>query len=543
MQDVKTVKKATSVFDKKGTPLVKIAFPFDIDTIEKVRTLGGRKYHPDIKCWSAPIFLDTLKKLKEWGFELDEKLSEMISQAEEVTERIETQGVEILGLKKELFPFQKKGIAFVENKGGRALIADEMGLGKTIQALGWIQLHPEKRPVIIVVPASMKLKWRQEVIDWLPNPKVEVLSGSTPYKIRANIVIINYDILHSWVGALQNLNAQVLITDECHYYKSNKAKRTKAVKMLSKGIPHVIAMSGTPIVNRPVEAYNAIKMISPMLFPKEWDFLQRYCGARYDGYGWNFTGANHTKELHNILINSIMIRRLKSEVLTDLPPKVYSYVPLSLDNEAEYAFAKNNFIQFVKQTRGVEAARKASNAEVIASIIALRQVAVKGKLNQVINWVQDYIDSDTKLVLFAIHKFAVDAIMQAFGDAAVKIDGSVSMEQRHKVVNEFQSNPNVKLFVGNIQAAGVGLTLTAASNVAFMELPWTPGELVQAEDRCHRIGQKDSVTVHYLLAADTIEYDIAELLDAKKKVLDAVLDGRDTPDESLLTELMKRYSS
>jgi SWI/SNF-related matrix-associated actin-dependent regulator 1 of chromatin subfamily A len=117
------------------------------------------------------------------------------------------------------------------------------------------------------------------------------------------------------------------------------------------------------------------------------------------------------------------------------------------------------------------------------------------------------------------------------------------MEQRHKVVNEFQSNPNVKLFVGNIQAAGVGLTLTAASNVAFMELPWTPGELVQAEDRCHRIGQKDSVTVHYLLAADTIEYDIAELLDAKKKVLDAVLDGRDTPDESLLTELMKRYSS
>ena len=539
--DVKTLKKAELVTDKKGNDLIKISFHFDMDTVEKMRTIPGRKYYPDGKYWSAPLHLSIIQNLKEWGFELDDGLMKFLHQASETESRLEIESVQIPGLLKELFPFQKKGVAFIEQNRGRALVADEMGLGKTVQALGWLQLHPNKRPVIIVVPASLKLKWKQEVLNWLPNPRVQVLSGTSPYRVKGNIIIINYDIVYSWLETLKSLNPQVIITDECHYFKSDKAKRTKAIKMLSKGVPHIIALSGTPIVNRPIEAYNAIKMISPMLFPDRWKFAERYCGSHYDGFGWNFNGATHKLELHERLTSTIMIRRLKSEVLTELPPKMYSYVPLTLDNESEYTFARDHFIQFISSTRGQSAARKASNAEVITQIMTLRQVAVKGKLAQVKNWIEDYLESTDKLVVFAIHKFVIDDIMKAFGSIAVKIDGSVAMEKRNEAVQKFQNDPKTRLFVGNIQAAGVGLDLTAASNVCFIELPWTPGELVQAEDRCHRIGQKDNVTVHYLLASDTIEYEIAELLDSKKKVLNAVLDGQDTPDDSLLTELIRKY--
>ena len=143
--------------------------------------------------------------------------------------------------------------------------------------------------------------------------------------------------------------------------------------------------------------------------------------------------------------------------------------------------------------------------------------------------------------MFAVHKFVIDALMQEFAGIAVKVDGSVTGINRQKAVDEFQTNKDVKLFIGNIKAAGVGITLTAASNVAFIELPWTPGDVVQAEDRIHRIGQKASVTIHYLLANDTIEDKIAKLIDSKRKVLDAVLDGKVTEQTSLLTELMNEY--
>jgi SNF2 family DNA or RNA helicase len=144
-------------------------------------------------------------------------------------------------------------------------------------------------------------------------------------------------------------------------------------------------------------------------------------------------------------------------------------------------------------------------------------------------------------VVFAVHKTTVDALMEEFKDMAVKIDGSCSAAKRDSAVKEFQNNPEIKLFVGNIQAAGTGLTLTAASAVAFLELPWTPGELSQAADRCHRIGQKNTVNVYYLLAAGSIEEKIAEILDEKKTVLDAVVDGEEAKDIGLFTKLMESY--
>ena len=209
--------------------MIKICFPFNHDDLDKIRTLDSRKFNPDGKYWLAPVTLDNTESLKAWDFDLDSHLQKYLATAKVHVDFVEEKMV--IGLKKTLYPFQQQGVAFIEAKRGRALIADEMGLGKTVQALAWLHMHPDLRPVIIVVPASLKLNWAREAQAWLPNPKVEILHGTKPFKTHGEILIINYDVLASWVDYfLTEVEAEVLITDECHYFKSNKAKRTKAVK-------------------------------------------------------------------------------------------------------------------------------------------------------------------------------------------------------------------------------------------------------------------------------------------------------------------------
>lgn len=535
------VVSAKKVSLSSNRELLIIHFPYNFDDLAHVRALENRRFHGDgaDKFWTVPVLLETIQRLKSWGFALDSEVQDLVDRYSTPINAVQT--ITVSGLKGQLYPFQNQGVSFIEKRNGRALIADEMGLGKTVQALAWLQLHPEKRPAIIVVPASLKLNWLKEATTWMSNPKVEVLSGTNSHRPHGEIIIINYDILPDWLDVLITYKPQVVITDECHYYKNNAAKRTKAVKELGKHTRHFIALSGTPIVNRPVEAFNAIKLIDPSVVPDFFRFAQRYCAARHNGYGWDFTGASNTEELHNKLVNTIMIRRKKSEVLTELPEKTWNFMPMELDNLNEYRRAESNFISFVREQKGAAAAHRASNAEALAEIEGLKQLAVQGKMKQAIEWIRDFLEVDGKLVVFAVHKFVIDALMNEFGNITVKIDGSVSMSDRDKAVTAFQNNPNIRLFVGNIRAAGVGLTLTAASNVAFLELPWTPGELTQAEDRCHRIGQKDAVNVHYLLAAGTIEERIARLIDKKRKVLSAVLDGEEDTSESMLSELMDEY--
>jgi len=523
-------------------PKIKVTFPFSYDDLDRVRTLPGRQYHSEGKFWACPLSIDAVEMLLEWKFTVDPPLLSFLQKSKVHVDDIES--IAVPGLKGTLYPFQEKGVGFLEAKRGRALIADEMGLGKTIQALAWLQLHPELSPVIIVVPASLKLNWEKEINIWMSDDRttyIQILSGTTPYKIIGDIVIINYDILHAWTEKIKKIRPQVMILDEVHYIKNNQAKRTKAVKKLGKFIPHVIGLSGTPIVNRPIEIYNAVNIIDRTIFPSQWDYTEKYCARKYNGFGYDVSGASNTEELNYKLTNTIMLRRLKKDVLPDLPDKVHSYIPIELDNVEEYNFAETNFISFVRQYKGKEAAVRASNAQALAEIEGLKQLAVKGKLKQCINWIRDFLESDEKLVVFATHKFVIEELMKAFPKIAVKVDGSVTGKNRQLAVDSFQKLSTVRLFVGNIKAAGVGITLTAASNVAFIELPWTPGDLVQAEDRVHRIGQKNSVNIHYLLASETIEERIAKLIDKKRKILDSVLDGKVTETESLLSALMNEY--
>jgi SWI/SNF-related matrix-associated actin-dependent regulator of chromatin subfamily A-like protein 1 len=535
----KSLRTATMVENQHGDRVVKIEFPYNVTDLNNVRTLSGRRYHAEQKIWSCPVCIESVELLKTWGFELDPRLETFLQKVKLHVNQVGV--IDIPGLKGHPFPYQSKGIAFIENKNGRALVADEQGTGKTLEALGYLQLHLKLRPAIIIVPASLKLNWEREAEHWLPNPRVEILSGTKPWKITGEIIIINYDIISGWKETIKALKPQVLILDECHLIKNNSAQRTKAVKQIAKGIPHVIGLSGTPILNRPIEIYNALKLINPEVVGSLWDYGKKYCGLHHNGYGWDFNGASHTTELHKLLIESVMIRRLKSEVLADLPEMMHSFVPIELDNRKEYQSAEQDFISFVQRTKGSEAAEKANNAATLVEIEGLKQLAVKGKMKQVIDWINNFLEADGKLVVFAVHKFVIDQLMDAFKGISVKIDGSVSMVDRQKAVDAFQTDPKIKLFVGNIQAAGVGITLTAASSLVFIELGWSPSVMDQAAARIHRISQKFSVMIYYLLAVDTIEEKIAKLLDKKRKTVDAVMDGIETDQKSLLSELMKEY--
>jgi SWI/SNF-related matrix-associated actin-dependent regulator 1 of chromatin subfamily A len=536
----KTIRSAVLSKDKSGNAIIKITFAFNAEDLAKVRTLPNRKYNPNEKFWTTPATPEIVEKLKEWNYILSPELLQLIPPTI-VKSVSEYKKLNIPGLQKELFPFQHQGVAFLESKRGRALIADEMGLGKTVQALAYLQLHPEQRPVLIIVPASLKLNWKREAETWMSAPNVEILSGSTPYSISGQIVIINYDIFHYWVDKLRKYPFTTMILDEVHYIKNSQAGRTKAVKKMGKSIAHIMALSGTPIVNRPIEAFNALQLINPTIIPDFWKYTQRYCGAKHNGFGWDFSGATNTQELHEILTGSVMIRRLKKDVLKELPDKIYTYIPIPLTNETVYRAAESDFIKYLKSTKGQEAADRASLAVSFTKGEALRQLAGEGKLEAAINWIEDFLEEDGKLVVFAIHRFVIDALMNKFYNKAVKVDGSVSLTERQRAVDRFQTDPDCRLFVGNVKAAGVGLTLTAASSVAFLELPWTPGDLSQAQDRCHRIGQKSAVNIYYLLVPDSVEERIALILDIKQEILSSVLDGRPAEMDTLLTELIKQY--
>ena len=545
---------------------IEISFKFDWDILDIVKSIPGREFHNEgnSKYWVCPLSEIAIRTLLEAGFDCEKELKDFLRKSE-ITET-DIKELEVPGLKKELFPFQKKGVSFIEAKNGNCILGDEMGLGKTIQALAWVHLHPELKPVIVVCPAHLKLNWAQEIEETLPGKQnVQILYGTDFNQLLyGEIIILNYEILANsyekyedtlgkkryreiklsgWVDYLIKINPQILIIDEAHYVKSPKAFRTKSVKKLARKSQHRMGLTGTPITNKPIEGYYITQAIDKNIFPDFWHFVHHFCDAKHNGFGWDYSGSSNKHELYEKL-QSVMIRRKKKNVLPELPDKVYSYVPMELSNRKEYNEAKRNFFEYIIQTKGPEGLRSAQGARHLVEIEILKQLCVKGKMDSAIQWIHNFVENNAdagKLIIFTTHTAVVNILMKEFKNIAVKVDGSVKAIQKKEAEIFFQNNDKIRILVGNIQAAGTGLNLTAASAVAFLELPWTPGELVQAEDRAHRIGQKDSVNIYFLLADRTIEGKIVKLLDEKKKVIEAVLDGKDVEDIALLAELIQSY--
>lgn len=440
--------------------------------------------------------------------------------------------------------FQFDGVCQVREWGGRALIGDEMGLGKTIQALFWAFKHPQRRPVVIVCPASLKWNWQSEAENHfgLRSAVLEGRAKKGDTLPDSNIFIINYDILPAWLKLLRKAKPQILIIDEIQFLTNHLSKRSKAARRLSKGMRSVIGLSGTPFANRPIELWHVLKVIKPNLFPSREKFAWRYCAPRYTPWGWRYDGSTNRKELNGILRDHVMIRRLKKDVLLDLPDKVNRTVAFKLGLKArrEYTKAKTNFIGWLSEKSPTKAA-KAKKSLAMSKIGYLLRLVAQLKLNWTAQWIADFFEAhpDKKLICFTRNTFVIEFLLEKFPHALV-INGDVKNSLRPKIVRQFQNNPKKNLFLGNWKAAGVGLTLTAAHNVVALDLPWTPADMDQGGDRAHRIGQEETVTFWHLVALDTIEEWLAQLLTKKRKIQTAILDGKGAKyDVNIFEELLE----
>jgi SWI/SNF-related matrix-associated actin-dependent regulator 1 of chromatin subfamily A len=424
--------------------------------------------------------------------------------------------------------FQIKGIEFLEATRGRALLGDDMGLGKTLQVLGYLALHPEITPVIIVCPSNSKYEWLKQIEQHTKSLRAEVVSGRKPYPTSAPIIIINYDILTYWADHLIALTPAGIVMDECHYVKDLRAARTIACQQLSAACKVVLPLSGTPIINRPSEFFPVLNMIQPQKFSSFWRYAFRYCSPKraFRRKGWDFSGSANTQELHN-KVAPIMLRRMKSEVLTELPPKQRIPIFIEISNRREYEKARDIFLAWYKENYGVVKAAKAAKAEGFVRLGKLRQLVAKGKIKAVETWINDYLEStDGKLVVFACHRAIFDHFATAYKDICAC--GGGASEQRHQEIVRFQNDPKCRLFVGTIKADNQAITLTAANAVLFIEQGWTPGEHDQAEDRINRIGQKaDSITAYYFLGQDSVDEYIWKLIEQKREIITKILDGEE----------------
>jgi SWI/SNF-related matrix-associated actin-dependent regulator 1 of chromatin subfamily A len=423
-------------------------------------------------------------------------------------------------------PYQKAGIAFIRDRAV-TLLADEQGLGKTIQAIGaWNEWCPSR--TLIICPASVKYIWLREFAIWgIGEPKCHVQQGRKGYPLNPPpVVIVNYDVVNDLHEELTDKPWDAVVLDESHYLKNPKAKRTQAVlgyktrQGIVKGANHVVLLTGTPVPNRPIEFWPMLTRLAPDViapFTKYFDFGRRFCNAYQGPYGWDMTGSSNEKELNHRLRASIMIRRLKADVLKDLPDKIFQVVPFEADPVAKRLIkAESKLVDFdqLKKTakpKGLE----------IGELSELRHKLAKLKTPLCISHIKDLLDSGTnKVVVFAHHSAVIDMLMAGLKDyLPVKLDGKITAVQKQRAVDTFQQNPDCRVFVGQIQAAGVGITLTAASNVIFVETSWVPGEIAQAVDRCHRIGQKNSVLAQFLVIRGSLEeYMLRTVLDKQHTI-------------------------
>jgi SWI/SNF-related matrix-associated actin-dependent regulator 1 of chromatin subfamily A len=553
---------------------VLLTFPYDARLVAGLKA-AGLKAFKEGETWFWPVWQDkaaAVAPLLE-GFEGFDLLGVTIEAAKaaqaqkaelSVMSRAESGAIDIPGLAKgmKLYPFQAGGVAYAL-KAERTWIADEMGLGKTPEGLATVEAAGAY-PAVFVVPASLKLNWLAEATKWLPGRRFEVLDGRDARPSgTADAYIVNYDLLRATkekegnrfvyraeglTAALVKLGLKAVVADESHYLKNRQAKRAHAVKALVEGVKYVLLLSGTPLKNRPEELIFQLDILGRLgEFGGRMKFGIRYCAATQGRWGWDFTGSSNLDELNAKLRSMCYVRRLKVEVLPELPPLRKIVVRLPIDNEAEYRRAENDFIAWLRATAGNAKANAASRAEQLVRVGGLRQLAVKGKLAAIKEWVESgFIEQDKKLVLFAHHIAAQNDLAATFN--APTIQGGATREAVEAGKKEFNQGA-APVIVCSLLAGGVGHTLHAdgkCSSVALGELGWTPADVEQAAARVHRIGQTaESVDAYWLIGIGTIDEDMAEMLAAKQATFEAAADGEKAriAGESIEDAILAKYKA
>lgn len=424
-----------------------------------------------------------------------------------------------------------------------------MGTGKSLVSIHWA-VENDAFPCVVVCPASLKWTWQTE---W--NKHVEmrsfVLEGTrttrrNPFRSNDRVIIVNYDILHAWRTHLQEIGARLVIADEVHMARSISARRTRELHSLCEDVPYVLALSGTPLINRPAELWPTLHLLRPDKYSSFFAFAMSHCAPKMRNGTWDVRGASNLQLLHRKLKRHCMVRKEKSEILPDLPQKVRQVIPIEIEDRKQYDLAMRDFRGWLK-SQGKNGYRS-SKKNAIAQLGHLKRLAAKLKRRSVEEWVDSFLaESNEKLLLYAVHQDVVKHFHQRYKGQSVMVNGSVIGRKRQLAFDRFNTDKRCRIFVGNIQAAGTGWSAKGANTVAFAEMDWQPGLHAQAEDRVHGINRgeagKHSAAV-YLVARNTIEEKLCDILQRKQEVVSSTLDGRtngkDLDVMDLLVQELKR---
>lgn len=544
------VNTASGVY--KDNDWLYLSFHYDPVKVRAVKLLPGITWHAGSKAWRAPV--TAIREVIQWAQTFGEKISDGLVLEADVLNSARTEAIasskaqdaelEIPTLNGQLLSYQKAGIVYA-SKARRCFIADDMGLGKTMQAIGTLE-NTNSYPAVIVCPPSLVLNWRDEINKWLPHRKVVYVTNRSefPEPLSYDVVVIGYSNIDHWCKLL--LNHTGYVYDESHYAKTPTAKRTKSAIKMARSAPKdglVLCLTGTPITNRPAEYAAQLDILGQLnKFGGLWGFYRRYCGAFRDRFGqWHVDGATNLEELNDTLRSLCYIRRTKEQVLSELPPVRHSKMIVAGSPVVmkEYAEAKNDIVQYLVDraraialeigsspySAAVRTRIRAESHEHLMRLSVLRRIAAKAKLDIAFEWIDEKIAGGEKVVVAAHHRDIVDAIANRY--CGLKIQGGMHVEdvQTAKALFQNGSIDEAPVIVLSIQAGKTGHTLTAAQEVLFVELPWTPADVDQTYSRCHRIGQKGSVMSTYILAEGTIDEEIYQLIQAKRGVVNAATDG------------------
>jgi len=551
---------------------LEVKFAYKPWLVDGIRKIPGARFNGAHKHWWIPEnsrdafmnwagrFGPTVKKAEvEVGEidplpELDIDLSDIIYHRERKAQ----------GLSYALFPYQLNGIAYgVRNK--RLINGDDMGLGKTAQSIATLVAGGAKC-ILVICPATLKENWKREWKIWAGKEAI-VLKDSVKstwpqyYKVgMCNVFICNYESLKKFfvesidqpidpeTGKPKPLRLNhikfretidlfdAVIIDELHRAKDGRRQLSKFCMGITKGKQWVLGLTGTPVVNKPKDLISQLHIIG---------HLQTLGGYKHftDRFCQGMNEASNLKELNYLLHKNCFYRRLKKDVLHDLPDKMRSILKTEINNRAEYAKAENNLIAYLrdnlKKTEGEITVALRGEAMVLIGI--LKKLSARGKIDAMVEQIEEVVEGGEKIIVFAWHKDIVREIRERI-PGAVTVVGDNSMDERQRAVDAFQNDPKVQVIICNIQSGGVGITLTASSRVAFIELPWHPAHADQAEDRAWRIGQKNSVQCTYLLGEGTIDEYIYDIIEKKRSIVAQVTGAENEVETSVIDDFIHLFS-
>lgn len=452
---------------------------------------------------------------------------------------------------KELRAFQRAGVKYLSTLNS-GLLADDMGLGKTIQAIALCNLLRPKK-VLIICMSSARWNWIDEWRAWSTlDLTVDLLIDGG----ASDVEIINHDKTYKRSDYIQSVDWDMVIVDETQFLKTPKARRTLAVyggvkvedygkkRKVFKPIKakYKLCLTGSPILNRPIEIYPTLHYLLPSGFKDKLSFARRYCGATMGQRGVEMNGSSNEEELGKILRSTIMIRRLKRDVLLDLPAKVRQIIEIDATKKIKSAIKAKDDLGIPGELPDPDAinlnddaysalvkAMPAGKKIDFAEVARIRKEEGEEMIPYAIEHLEELFDSHQKVICFFVHQAVGEALKKHFGDSVAMIYGKTAMHQRPEEYKKFQNDPKIRLFLGEYKSAGTSITLTAADRVVCAEFPWTPGEISQAEDRAHRIGQKSTVFIQHLVFRGSIGSTILKYVVRKQEIIEKALNLESDP--------------